>query len=304
MIFILGWPKCGTSSLFNWLNAHPAIQGSIPKETFFLMDRGHPFYARHGRAFDQVGESGFEPFFDGPSMGRTRLEATTHHVFQDMARAAISRLHPPPRVVFVLRDPADRIYSSYRWRLNNISAINPLLTFNEYVNALLSNNIKFLEPHFRSEISLWIAQRELVLGDYYYWIRKWRNVLPADRQHVILFEELRENNQEKLGDLLSCLDVHSGEGRNDILPKANQTNKIRFHSIQRAALRVNPLLPKGNVKKWLKQKYLTLQGRSAPAECNYEVGLRALRRHFCPTIISLKDHYDLDLRRWQDYDES
>ena len=37
---IAGAPRCGSTSLFEWLQAHPDVCGSTKKETYFLMDPG------------------------------------------------------------------------------------------------------------------------------------------------------------------------------------------------------------------------------------------------------------------------
>ena len=38
-IFILGFQKCGSSTLFDVLANHSEISGTEPKETFFLTDK-------------------------------------------------------------------------------------------------------------------------------------------------------------------------------------------------------------------------------------------------------------------------
>ena len=37
-VIIAGAPKCGTSSLYFWLSAHPEVKASMVKETFFFAD--------------------------------------------------------------------------------------------------------------------------------------------------------------------------------------------------------------------------------------------------------------------------
>jgi len=61
-LFIVGAPKCGTSSLFDWLIQHPDVRGSSIKEPFFFTDTTHPLSRRPNFAND--GLDAFETFFN------------------------------------------------------------------------------------------------------------------------------------------------------------------------------------------------------------------------------------------------
>jgi hypothetical protein len=299
MIFILGWPKCGTSSLFSYLSSHPGIQGSTPKETFFLMDRGHPFYARHGYAYDHDGEAGFEALFDGPANGRVRLEATTHHVFQETARDAISRMRPAPHLLFILREPARRILSAFRYMRDNKALIDPSLTFDQYVRAMLANEPSTLATHYRSPKHLWIAQRELVWCDYARWLQQWKGCVPDDNMHILLFEDMKAAATEFAADLLARVGLNPDPLLNFDFAKANETYQVSRHALHRTVVSANLILPRCKMKAWLKRRYLTLQQRSATPENSYQTGLEQLRSYFESVDAVLTSHHGLDLRRWR-----
>ena len=62
-VIIGGAPKCGTSSLYFWLAAHPEVYGSPKKETFFFADKVNRFNASanvHEHDLDH-----YEAFFQG-----------------------------------------------------------------------------------------------------------------------------------------------------------------------------------------------------------------------------------------------
>ena len=43
-VAMVGVPKCGTTSVFSYLADHPEVCQSSEKETYFLMDKGHPLF--------------------------------------------------------------------------------------------------------------------------------------------------------------------------------------------------------------------------------------------------------------------
>jgi hypothetical protein len=61
-LIIGGAPKCGTSSLFQWLADHPEVCGSRVKEIFYLMDRDHPLLKAESN-FHNHGLCGYESYF-------------------------------------------------------------------------------------------------------------------------------------------------------------------------------------------------------------------------------------------------
>ena len=110
-LVIAGFTKCGTSSLFEWLSLHPQICGSSIKETHFLDDRpapGAPNIASDGLA-------GYQAFFRPNPRHQVLLEATPSYVLQETPLATLAELKPPPRVLFMLREPAARVQSEFRY---------------------------------------------------------------------------------------------------------------------------------------------------------------------------------------------
>ena len=107
-LVVIGGLKCGTTSLHHYLNLHPEIGMSRPKElNFFVAELNWPlgrdWYASHFRDADPVrGESSphytNRPRFDGVA---ERLAATL----------------PEARLIYMVRDPIDRMLSHY---LHNI----------------------------------------------------------------------------------------------------------------------------------------------------------------------------------------
>lgn len=103
---IVGAQKCGTTTLYDILNAHPSIVGSQPKEPHFFSTasdwrRELPNYHR---CFD------FKP-------GKLHFEASTSYTFYPYRRLRIWEdiydYNPQIRFIYLVRRPIDRILSAY-----------------------------------------------------------------------------------------------------------------------------------------------------------------------------------------------
>ncbi len=122
-LIVIGAMKCGTSSLHYYLDLHPEVQMSRPKElNFFLAEEGfdpQPFVSdprqlpRLGRPNWSRGLDWYAGHFssEAPVRGETSV-AYTYPWYRDVA-ARIARVVPDAKLIFVVRDPVERMISHY-----------------------------------------------------------------------------------------------------------------------------------------------------------------------------------------------
>jgi hypothetical protein len=108
-LVVIGGLKCGTTSLHHYLSLHPEVAMSRPKElNFFVAELNWPlgtdWYATH-----------FER--DAPVRGESSPHYTNRPRFEGVAERIRSTL-PSPKLVYVVRDPVDRMLSHY---LHNVA---------------------------------------------------------------------------------------------------------------------------------------------------------------------------------------
>ncbi|HEX2128459.1 MAG TPA: sulfotransferase [Solirubrobacterales bacterium] len=110
-LIVVGGLKCGTTSLHHYLSLHPEIAMSRPKELNFFVaelnwDLGPEWYASH---FDR----------EAPVRGETSPHYTNLPRFAGVAERMHSLLGEDARIVYMVRDPLERILSHY---LHNVGA--------------------------------------------------------------------------------------------------------------------------------------------------------------------------------------
>jgi sulfotransferase family protein len=108
-LLIIGAPKAGTTSLHGYLEQHPDVSMSKPKELRY-------FLRSDWRAQQAWYESHFDPA--KPVRGEsTPLYAAWPHRADVPERAA--ELVPDAKLIYLVRDPIDRLVSHWRQRLAN-----------------------------------------------------------------------------------------------------------------------------------------------------------------------------------------
>lgn len=298
-LVIAGFPKCGTSSLFRWLEEHPQLEGTTPKETFFFMDPGHPLCGRHGLSIHENGLKSFSHFFQGKRKeGVLRFEGTTHNFYQRAARETFGNLPVAPFVVMALREPADRLHSSFRFTRDVLAYCDRKLTFDQYVDDLLAKRTKRLRKHYFSASSFWIAERELDFGKYVKWLDSWREALPPGKLYPIVFERLREQPEATMKELCVWLAISPNRYTEIDFHAKNRTYSVKYPLVHRVARRVAPIFSRVPVRALAKSVYLQWQEQNATEEEHYKEGLERIRRYFAPWNQELEDRYCLKLRQW------
>jgi hypothetical protein len=105
--FIVGAPRAGTSSLWDYLDQHPQIFMSRLKEPHFFAGRKPEFVAVVSD------EAAYLRLFEPARIGQIRGEASPSYLRDPAAPAAIGRVRPDARIVVMLREPVSRAYSCY-----------------------------------------------------------------------------------------------------------------------------------------------------------------------------------------------
>ncbi len=160
-LVVIGAQKCGTSALHYYLGQHPEISMSSPKELNFFIkkrnwERGLDWYESHFRADRKV-------------LGEASPNYTNYPRFKGVAH----RMHtvlPDARLIYLVRDPIDRIVSAYLHNRNKGRIDGPL---EEIVTARGSTYLRRSRYHrqvrrftrFYPKSQLLIVEREDLLDD-------------------------------------------------------------------------------------------------------------------------------------------
>jgi hypothetical protein len=106
---IIGGQRCGTTSLYFYLRAHPEVRSALSKEI--------QFFSRHWSR----GEGWYRAHFPMPApMVRRRqaapltFEATPYYLFHPLAAERAAQVVPEAKLLVSLRDPVERAWSHYR----------------------------------------------------------------------------------------------------------------------------------------------------------------------------------------------
>jgi hypothetical protein len=245
-VIIGGAPRSGTSSLFDLLQATGAFPRQSRKELFLLNDPGFwiqgatPGYTTAGdQCFEQAGFKRGEPFID----------ASTTYLYQETAPAACARVlatHPERRfvAVFCLREPAERLYSNFRYFRDVLMRIPAQATFAAYVDSLLDGSSRTGNQQIDAALEH---------GNYPQYLRRWEPAVGERRLLLVQTEALARNPEGVLADIGARLGLRLEAGRPE---RSNASYRPRYPRLHAIARRIGDAIPHGALRERLKAAYV------------------------------------------------
>ena len=195
---IAGAMKSGTSSLFLYLRQHPQIIGSRKKEVHFFdwhYAKGEDWYRS------------FFPLSHTIKQGELTGEATPLYIFCPPIPERIFNLIPDVKLIFLLRNPTERVISHYfhsvRAGQENLSLMDALLAEEERTAAAWrkasQGECTYNEP------LIWFTYKRR--GLYLEQLERYWRYFDMDRVFLVNSEDLMAKPQETSRKIFSFLEV-------------------------------------------------------------------------------------------------
>jgi hypothetical protein len=104
---LVGAPKCGTTAMAHYLGQHPDIFMAQKEMHFFGAD------LRFGPQFYRRGRKAYLEEFSAANGQRCAGEASVWYLFSRKAAAEFKAFNPQARILIMLREPAEMLFSLY-----------------------------------------------------------------------------------------------------------------------------------------------------------------------------------------------
>lgn len=122
--FLIGAAKCGTTSVANYLDQHPDVFVSKPKEpNFFSFEPGTKPSCKGPADSEQLYElllkysvtspTDYEALFARAGESHAAGEASVRYLYESHTAARIAEYAPEAKLIVILRNPIDRMHSHY-----------------------------------------------------------------------------------------------------------------------------------------------------------------------------------------------
>lgn len=172
---IAGAPRSGTTWLYHLLDRHPDIYMAKPvrpEPKFFLVDE---LYARGLQHY-------IDTWFSGADTYAVAGEKSTNYLESPAAAERIRRDLPDAKLVFILREPAQRAYSNWAWsRMNRMESADfeTALSREQERERTVPAHLRYARPHAYFSRGLYAAM-----------LRPYFDRFPRDQILCLKFEDI------------------------------------------------------------------------------------------------------------------
>jgi hypothetical protein len=194
--FIIGAPKCGTTSLASWLGQHPNIFMSNPKEPrFFSSDYRAPGRPRSIEEYEKL-------FAGASSTHKAVGEATTIYLRSKTAVPDILNYSPEARFIVCLRNPISMAPSVHAQLLKQ--GIETESSFERAWELQLSRTQGKNIPVTCSDKKVLWYGKECKLGSQ---MKRLYEIVPREQVLVIFLEDMKVDPRKEYRRVLTFLEV-------------------------------------------------------------------------------------------------
>ena len=184
---IIGAPRAGTTSIYYYLKQHPEIFMSPTKETnlFEYKANGKTQIACHKREkrYPIRNLESYQALFQGVSTEKAVGEASPGYLAHPQTPAQIHRYLPNIKLIGILRNPAERAYSSYlhHFRRNMESG--------SFSQAIRDEDQGVREGQGYRE------RKYISTGFYFKHLSRYLEFFDRSQMGIYLFEDLKNNDE-------------------------------------------------------------------------------------------------------------
>lgn len=296
--FIVGAPKCATSSLHALLIQHPDIFMCSPKEPhFFSTDL--PGLA------EVDGIAGYEALFAAAPDGACLGEASAFYLMSEDAPARIHAANPEARIILSLRNPADATRSWYHQLRDGFREDQTAFQASWDLQEARAKGER-LPPYCPEPRQL--QYREIY--SYADQVARYLDVFGPEQVLILRFEEIKQDSDAVIARIVDFLGLEPFS-ESIALPKTNTRRQARFPWLIQLISAPPPVLRPlvGPAKRVLnavgiKPSVVMMKHLSRPAEAAPQTQAdpdfrKTLLTAFAADIDRLEELIEADLSEWR-----
>lgn len=296
-LFIIGAPKSGTTSLYEYLIGHPGVYMSPVKEPFYFAPDVVTGPRRRSFRYGVDEQRYLDLFVNARDEVRVG-EASTGYMISERAASLVRQFRPDARVIAMVRNPIDVIHALHNERVSH--GVEDITEF----ESALAVDVDRRAGRRLPEGSSPLGAVYLDCGRFGEQLGRWLDELGRDRVHIVVFEDFAADTAGSFRGVLEFLDVdpeyqptsfalHNPSHR----MRGGILGRIRGARVGRTARRLAPrLIGENRAFRWARQirhsRLARRRGPLSPISTELRIQLEETLR---PDVVQLSEIVGRDL---------
>lgn len=213
--FIVGAPKCGTTALSDYLKEHPNIYFSEPKEPHYFAQDFENY-----RLTKNLEE--YLSLFDESTPNHTAIgEGSVFYLFSSVALKKIYEFDPQAKIIVMLRNPVDLVYSFHSQLLYSADEKEK-----DFEKAWRLQELRQQGKQIPSKCRETAFLQYAAMGKLGEQVERLFTVFPPEQIKIIWFEDFVKSTKEVYDNVINFLGVPEDNRTDFIRINENKTHKL------------------------------------------------------------------------------
>ncbi len=215
--FIVGAPRCGTTAMYEYLKQHPEVY--MPEHTkepgFFAKDLYSHYYIRDEKRYLEL--------FSNVTTQKRVGEASAIYLFSKVAAEEIKKFNPDARIIIMLRNPVDMMYSLHSQLV--FAGHEDIEDFEEALRAEGDRKKGLRVPESRWPVEF-LFYREM--ARFSVQVERFMRHFDREKIHIIVFDDFKKDTAGVYKETLEFLEVDESfqPGFKIVNPNKRLRNKL------------------------------------------------------------------------------
>jgi hypothetical protein len=290
-LFLVGAPKCGTTSLYYYLREHPEVYIPELKEPHFFAQELKNRNSKVVYAPEQ-----YRKLYQKAGVEKYRGDASVFYLYSCEAAANIRFFCPEAKIIIMLRNPVDMMFSMFRFSLKHGAE-----TVNDFSKALALEEKRKAGLQVPNSVFLEAMLYYRSIADFAPQVERYMNLFPSEQIHIILYDDFAVNRTKTNQGLMDFLGISYLQV--DQNNHVNNTDAVEFNS-SKFLNRMYPgqmSLIRKVLPETVRQKLQFTKSIIAAPNISNAIPLElkeTLIQEFAPKINKLEKLIDKDLSNW------
>lgn len=283
--FIIGLPRCGTTSLSYYLRCHPEVFLPAPlyKEPHFFSS---DVYQQQTKS-----EAEYLELFQEASHVKLIGEASVFYIFSDLARKDILAFNPNAKIIIMIRHPIDFMISLHRMLVE--TGKEPIQEFSKALDVESERAVGNLLPP-KTNYSLPFLYK--TVGAYSRYVEKYIDTFGKQQVKIVFLEDFSKDTPTIYREILQFLEIDTSHSPK--FTNYNSSNTLwakKFVSNNRGLRRIVPMIPSS-----FRHQIAGLLGKAKTSNNEIDLSLRRrLNQEFEQEIDRIAAISQRSLQHWK-----
>ena len=227
--FIIGQPRCGTTSIYSYLKSSKDVFLSSQKQLYHFEKDYNNYRKKHNIPdrliynYYNYNIENYHSNFKSHKNQKIILDITPSYLYSSVSAKEIYKYNPKAKFIAIFRNPIDYLYS-----IHNLLFLNKIEYIPDFMEAVNASKIRYKKHYRQTKDEMKEIANYYERIKYSKQINRYFELFKKENIKILFYEDFKENNQKFLSEICDFLSIESINIKNKIKTNESRTSRYNF----------------------------------------------------------------------------